>query len=585
MKRTLGLLAALCATLILGCFDGSLTVRAPDESTSPDTHVDPGTADAGADIDPTINPDFPDLPCEGAACRAPEPSAPPRFTRLTHEQWENTMRDLLRLDARPNLSTNFLPDPDSAGSFNNNSAALDFTASLWDSYRVGAETLARQVATSPEALARIMPADAPDVLDARARAFIEHVGKRAYRRPLGEDEIARHLEIFAMAEQLMGEGDAFVQGVELLLRVFLQSPHFVFRSELTHSESAPVVALNAYERAAKLSFSLWSTMPDDLLFEAAAAGELDQRAGLERHARRMINDARAEDTIVDFHSQLLHFDAFRELAKDAERFPEFNADVAQAMRKEMELFIKDIIFEDEAGDLSALYLSPHSFVNAPLAAIYGLPGEFDEEFKRVDLDPRERAGLLTRLGFLSTHANAYEQSSIKRGVFVNLHVLCNQLGTIPDDIGSTEGAGGHTNRERITANTAGCGGTCHNSLINPAGFAFENYNALGRYQEVENGYPVDATGIFHFRHGTFPFQNSIEFNTLIAQSPDAHDCYTRHWFEFAYGRSPTDKDEPLIARISQASEAGLAKIRDMLVLLVVNDIFVTRSSAPTEETE
>lgn len=593
MKR-IGILILIAGlSMAMGC-QGELAILDGSSSLDPGGVLTPGgtagggTGGSGTGSEPihTQNPEFPDIECSDAACRDPQPSAPPRFVRLTHSQWENTVRDLFRLDTTGGYASSFIQDPLSSGNFDTNTEVLSMTQRLWDNYRIAAEEIASQIARDPEALARIVPADALEStngLEARARAFIEDFGMRAYRRPLSSTEIDTHVELFLRGAELMNSSNAFEAGVEVLLRLFIQSPHFVYRTELTHDEARDAFELNAFERASKLAYALWNTMPDDPLFAAARRGDLDTREGLEVEVRRMLEDVRAEEVVARFNSQLFHFKDYSEMVKDSERFPEFSRDVAEDMRLEMELFVRDIVFNDPTGSIESLYRAPHSFVNRALADIYELEGEFDDGFARAELDPTQRAGILTRLGWLAYESTAYEKNSIHRGVFVALHVLCTDLPPIPDDAQLGDTITGNTNRERIEDATVGCGGTCHGLFINPAGFAFENYDAVGRYQEFEGPHPIDASGEYAFSTGRKSFQNAIEFSEIIGTSPDAHDCYVRNLFEYAYGRQPTHADEPLIARLSQASQLGMTGIREIIVRLVVNDIFVSRAKSTVQE--
>ena len=559
-----------------GC-EGGIQLWSPEAgggAAAPSPWVEPG-----GPVDPVI----PEVPCRGKACEEPRPSAPPRFVRLTHQQWENTARDLLELPAEPGLSGDFLPDTLSEGTFDNNSATLAVDPRLWDDYREAAEALAAQVARDEQALARLLPEGAPtEPTEARARALIEHVGRRAYRRPLGPEEVTRHLALFDMGPELLAEVegvDDFARGAELLLRVFLQSPYFLYRMELSHEEGAEVVALDGWERAAKLSYALWQTMPDEALFEAAAAGELDTAQGVRRQVERMLDDPRAREMVRELHGQLLHMERVDQMKKDPEMFPQFSGQLAQAMRRETELFVEEVVFGREAG-VYELYTAPWTFVNNDLAQLYGLEGQYPADtFEPASLDPEERAGLLTRLAFLALEANAYEQSSIHRGVFVNLHVLCVKLPPIPDDVELPDNVMGATNRARVEDTTSGCGGACHNVMINPAGFAFEHYDALGRFQSTEGAHPVDASGSYPFAHGEQGFDDGVEFSQQIAVSEEAHTCYANHLFEFLYGRLPGEGDLPLVARLGLASQAREASIRDLMVALLVDEIFLARAGA------
>jgi hypothetical protein len=585
MNRISRLFLVVGLLMAVGCHGELAIVNGTGASTgspgsgSPGSGSSPGTGETVH----THNPEFPDLTCDDVACRDPLPGAPPRFVRLTHSQWENTVRDVLRLEGHSGLSSSFIPDTLSSGNFDTNAEVLSMNARLWDQYRVAAENLASQIARRPASLERLIPAGAPAELEGRGRAFIEAVGLRAYRRPLTTQEIDSHLELFLAGAELMGSANAFEAGAEMVLRLFLQSPHFVYRTELTGVTNGDVIALGGYERASKLSYALWNTMPDDSLLAAAARGDLDTREGIEGQVRRMLADERAGDVVARFHAQLFKFKDYSEMNKNAELYPEFSRDLAEDMRLEMELFVRDIVFDDPQGSIERLYTAPHTYVNRALADVYGLEGEFDDGFVKSDLDTSERSGILTRLGWLAYESTAYEKNSIHRGVFVNLQVLCMPLPPVPDDTTITGTISGNTNRERLEDATVGCGGACHGLFINPAGFAFEHYDAIGRYQTHEGEHPIDASGEFAFPSGRQFFANALEFSDLIARSPQAHDCYVGHLFEYAYGRQPGANDAPLVARLSQASQAGMASIQEIMVRLVANDIFVSRARTQAQE--
>ena len=186
-----------------------------------------------------------------------------------------------------------------------------------------------------------------------------------------------------------------------------------------------------------------------------------------------------------------------------------------------------------------------SFVNASLAPIYGLPGQFTNDFTKVDLDPKQRAGILTQPGFLALHAHEREIDSIHRGVFVIQRILCVQLSppanlTItpvpPPDMTTT-------NRERVWAHTGPGtpGAACHGTMIDPAGFAFENFDAIGAYRTTDNGQPIDASGTYPFLENGVStpksYTGAVEFGGVLAQSSEVHTCYSQDWMSYLFGRT------------------------------------------------
>ena len=566
---------AAAAVALCAC-RGQGSVTDPNgSSTLPDPKANNGVIDPGGTNNSAPDP-FPELPCEGVACEEAVPSVTPRLVRLTHHQWENAVRDLLYLPDRPGLSASFLGDTLSTSTFDRQAEDLKVEPGLWDDYREAAEMLAAQVTNDPAALERLLGPEPPTEFDARARALVTTFGRRAYRRELTDAEVDEYLALMNEAPELFGGQQSFQRSAELALRAFLQSPHFLYRVETHDVPDAQIVPLNGWERAARLSFALWNTIPDDALLDAAANGELDDHETLATHVERMLDDPRAKDVIADFHAQLVGFEHFAEMSKAPERFPDYSDATRDAMERELELFIEDVVFSQE-GTYRNLMTDSHTFVNAELAAIYGVAAPADE-FGRVELDAAQRPGLLTRSGFLALNATAYDPNPIHRGVFVDRRILCLTLPQPPDNFTIPDGVEGNTNRERIHNATAECGGACHVPLVNPPGFAFENYDAVGAYRTMDNGYPVDASGQLTFDGEQQTWQTGPELVGILAGSKTAHQCYVKNWFEYLNGRAPTENDEPLIARLAQGSLEADATIKELLAAIVTSDVFLKRDS-------
>lgn len=506
-----------------------------------------------------------------------------RFPRLSHRQWENTVRDLLRLDAETGFSSLFIGDPQ-GGKFDNQAVDLQVTQTLWSDYQRAAEQVAELVTGDADLLARIVPDDLPDDpndASVRAKAWIEDFGARAYRRPLTPDEVEAHWQVFAQGVDLYDELDAFTAGVHLTLQVFLQSPHFVYRVEASSEVGEDGrIHLNGYELASKLSYMLWNSMPDDELFAAAAAGELDTTAGVLVQAARLLDDPRAHATIADFHYQLLDQDHYLDLFKSEAVYPEFDAEVmGPAMQQETQRFIDAVIFEDEGG-FAELLTEPFTYVNADLAWVYGLEGTYGQEFVRAELDASQRSGILTQLGFLASNAYSVDPDPIHRGVRTVRNLLCTPLPPPPDNVPPLPPLmEGSTNRERVNAHTGPgtCGEGCHSTIINPVGFAFEHYDAIGAWRELDNGLPVDASGEFALDFEIKAYADAVEFGELAAASPQVHACYVGHLLEYAWAReAEASEDFALIADIRDRSVAGELSIRDILLELAGAEAFLTR---------
>src|SRR5258708_24198845 len=225
-----------------------------------------------------------------SAVETPSPST--RFPRLSHEQWENTAQDLLRLGQPPALAASFLQDATS-GSFSNRATELRVGSELWQDYQLAAEKLAGQVTTDAAALARLAVPGTGDAV-AQGRNFVATFGRRAFRRPLSDVEITAYAAVFARGTEVSPEMPAFPGGVRLVVTAMLQSLNYLYRVESSTEVVGKVIPLNDWEIASRLSYALWNTMPDDDLFTAAQAGELTRADGLRNQLERMLADHRVE---------------------------------------------------------------------------------------------------------------------------------------------------------------------------------------------------------------------------------------------------------------------------------------------------
>jgi hypothetical protein len=487
-----------------------------------------------------------------------------RMVRLTHAQWEHSVRDVLQLDQDPGISISFTGDPPN-GSFANNERALTVTPNLRLDYQRAAEELSQRVARDPAALARIFPG-------ADGAEFIASFGRRLYRRDLTADEQARYRALFDLAPSLFESGDARADGAQLVIETMLQSPHFIYRTELG-DDGAP---LSGFEIASKLSFLLRNTTPNDDLLEAAASGALDTPAGVVAMTRQLLDAPDAAETVQRFHGELFGLDRYLSIAKDPATFPQHDVAINPALARAEELFL-DKLFRDGFG-LEALLTSTMAYANEELAGFYGVSVS-GTELQEVDLGP-ERPGLFTRLGFLAYNGTLRDPDSIHRGVEINRTMMCSSLSPPPGIIPALPTVEpGQTNRERVNAHTGPgtCGSGCHTTIINPIGFAFENFDAIGQLRETDNGKPVDTSSEYDFGDGLVPFDGAAELMPMLAASPRAHACYARHLAEFGLGRDIDDQDEVLIDSLQRASVLEGESIKELLMTVVASPEFGQRS--------
>lgn len=484
-----------------------------------------------------------------------------RYPRLTHVQWENTTRDLLHLDQPSGVSATFAPDP--VTRFDTSSADRKVSAALFSDYQEAAEQLAATVAHDQAKLARILPVGLPATDPGRAQTFVNAFGKRAFRRPLTTDETATYVQIFQQGATLLG-GDPLVSGVEIVVRTMLQSPNFLYRIESSAQAQGDVIWLSSYETATRLSYTLWNTMPSDELLAAADAHDLDSADGVARWAARMVANPLVEGTIHTFHEQLLRISSFGSVLKDVKRFPAFTPALAPILQNEARMFLDQILVKQGIGFAEVL-TSTFTFVNDQTAPFYGLSPQYGNTMTRVDLDPAQRAGILTQIGFLSTNGGLTQSDPIHRGVAVNFNLLCNEVHPPPNMVPPLPAEmPGQSNRQRIENHTNACGAGCHNTVINPVGFAFEHYDAIGSWRDVDNSLPIDAKASFTLDDKTVTYDGAVEFAQLVAQSRQFYDCYAKNWLEYALGRTPAAVEAGSIYKVATASKDG-TPTRELLV--------------------
>lgn len=556
---------AVCCCAPLACYAGideDSYADGGDETQSEAGEGEDGSSDGGGE--------------GGPAEEAPAPA--PRTYRLTHAQWDNTAQDLLGLPGPTGLTDLLRDDPKIAGYvFDNDATSLEVDEALWTGYRIAAGELAQTVTEDPDLLAPFV--DVPGDTEAeRIDSFVRSFGTRAYRRPLTEAEVAALADLFNAGSGLYsGVQDPFVAGVRHVIEAVLQSPYFLYRIETSEAVVDGVIPLSDYELASRLSYFLWNTMPDAELFDAAEAGELETAADIAAQAERMLDDPRAADMVVRFHHQLLEVEKM-ETISPSELVFDVPENLPELAIEEHEHFIRDVVFGN-GGGLIELLTSSQTMVESELAAIYGVAGVTGSDFVEVDLDPTQRRGVFTQLGFLAANASSFDPDPIHRGVFLAKRMACHTIAAPPDGVPPLPPLGeDQTNRERVEAHTSGnpCA-SCHGPLINPFGFPYESYDALGAWRTVDNGQPVD-TATMVLLDGQQSVSGAVELAEVMAASEQVHECYARHWLEYATGRNYVFGDAPTVSRLGGDSLAEEQSMRELLVALTTSVAFSTRAA-------
>lgn len=567
----------LGGTLVLGCSGGGGN---DDDTATAALTEGPGTATDAATTTPTTSEGTGVDPTEGepADCEGPLDPGPAPLRRLTHTQYNNTVRDLFPGVTLP-LQT-ISVDPKVNG-FENNADVQTPSALLIEQYQRAALAVTEAAWAAPEAFLPCA-ADGGGEPQQCGHTFILDFGARAFRRPMTADEEAAFLGFF---DQQLAETN-FTVALQLTTQALLQSPAFLYFLEFGGEpiEGGEAVALTGHELAARLSYFLWDSMPDAQLFAAAAAGDLDTVEGLAAEAMRMLGDSKARGALVNFHRQWFDFDGVALINPDPATYPNYTPELRTAMRAELDRFVESTLFEGP-GTFASLLTSTETDVDATLAALYGVDAPPPGEWAPVSLDPAQRSGILTRAGFLARTAHAVHPSPVKRGVFVLARLLCVPPAPPPANVNTNppdEGEPGQpkTNRERYAKHTAQADcASCH-TAIDGVGFGFEHYDALGRWRDLDNGEPVDASGELVGTDVDGAFDGAVELSQKLATSTQAHDCVVSQVYRYALGRGTTAADLCSLGDLRAQFAASSGDVHALLLAVVTSDAFRTRKEAP-----
>ncbi len=494
-------------------------------------------------------------------------SANGNLRRLTHSQYNNTVRDLLGDNTRP---ADTFPQEDYVNGFKNQIAAQDISPLLAEAYNTSAERLAKSAflgGTDANHLIPCKPAAA-----GCADKFVRSFGLRAFRRPLTNAEFIRYKAVFTKGAT---RGREFLSGAQLVIEAMLQSPKFLFRAE----------GPGPYAVATRLSYFLWDTMPDEVLFRAASAGQLATSAGLDKAIERMIADPRAREALDEFSSQWLRFDLAQTAVKDRALYPQFSPELAAAMTEETRRLIADLVWND--GSFMDLFTARHTYLNSDLATLYGVSAP-KNDFDKVSLpDTVERAGILGHGTFLAQTSKPGETSPTVRGYFIREHFFCHQVPDPPPGTNSnlpplTE-ARPQTNRDRLKEHLINrtCAG-CH-SLMDPIGFGFEKFDAIGKRREKQTikFFPdrkskdqtpktvtldLDTSGKVSGLANS-DFQTPVELGRILANSRDCQECIVKQLFRYAYGRREEGADRKILSEANAVFRDSQFRFKALIMFL------------------
>jgi hypothetical protein len=494
--------------------------------------------------------------------------------RLTREEYSNTLRDLLGISERP--GDKFPADGSGGEGFTNNADTLTMSPLLIEKHLEGAESAITEVWKKPELKHRLLAPCTSDKLapevgaEIIARPFL----LRAYRRPVTDDEVKEVLAVFsaALKRNLGWDGS-----LRVMFKAVLTSPKFLFIDEARHADAKEPWAVDDFELASRLSYFLWSSMPDEELMKLAGEKKLRDDVTLAAQTRRLLADEKARAFTKNFGGQWLHFEeVYNTVDPDRRKFPEFNDTIRRAMHDQAFAFMDVLLRQD--GRVLDILQSDYTFLNEALSKFYGLPLVTGPDMQRVKLPDTARGGIVGMGAILAYSAYPQRTSPVLRGKWVLETLLGTPPPPPPENVGSLpeddRDLKGKTLRQRLEAHREkpACVG-CH-ARMDPIGFALENLDAVGRWRDQENGKPVDSVG--QLLDGR-TFRGPAELSKVLIEEKDK---FTRtlcsRLLGYALNRGLEVSDQPTLLRLEEALRKNDYRSESLIVALVQSPAFRTR---------
>jgi Protein of unknown function (DUF1592)/Protein of unknown function (DUF1588)/Protein of unknown function (DUF1595)/Protein of unknown function (DUF1587)/Protein of unknown function (DUF1585) len=487
--------------------------------------------------------------------------------RLTIPQYENAVRDVLGTGVT--ITTVFEDDTMLSGFASIGAARVSLSAKIVEQFETAALEIAKQVlsnATGRAALVGCTPAATTD--DACTRKFVETIGRRAWRRPLIEEEIGQLAGIAKNAQMVLND---FFGGLEYALAGILQSPHFLYRVEIGTPDpsDASRALFDDHELATRMSFFLWNTTPDDQLLDAADGRQLTQ-GGLSTQAGRLLASDRVASAMQTFFSEFYRLGELDALPQIATMYPQLTATLGASMRGETLHFLDDVAFRRQS-DFREIFDSRATFVNAELARLYGVPAPAGSDFSAVILpDAGLRAGILGQGSFLAASSQPNRASPTRRGKFIREMLLCQSIPEPPPDVAPFPDAVPGTAREKLTSHRSSPSCAACHQVMDPVGLALENFDGIGAFRATDEGRPIDATGDLD----GVPFAGPRDLATALRNHPDSPGCVARNVYRYAVAHVEGAGEQVAVTALAKAFQENGFRFRSLLEGMIKSPGFV-----------
>lgn len=497
--------------------------------------------------------------------------APGGLRRLRAAQYVNSIRTIFGDVA---ASAAMPPNDASLHGFDSIGAAeLALPQTAVEEYETSARRVADAVISDAATRDHVLPCEPSGPSDdACHQAFVESIGRLAWRRPLTLDEVAPLVDVATAAA---AEYESFEIGLTYALSCILQSPYFLYIVEIGEPDPDDPTRrrLTDQELASRMSFFLLDKTPDAALLDKVAAGALATSDDVKAAAREMLSKPEARETLATFYSELFHLRDLDGLAKSADIFPLFSPALAQAMKEETLRLIDDIVWTRSA-DAREIYVADYAFINSDLAALYGVPSPISG-FQKVTLpSDQKRAGLLGSASFLARFAHPAKTSPTKRGLFVNTALLCYEIPPPPPGVNTTlpedDPSVPKTARMKLEVHMKddACS-SCHRAM-DPIGFALENYDGIGAFRATDQGLAIDPASSID---GLGSFASARDLGQTLRDDPRSPSCMVKNLFRNSMGHLETRGELAAILKLEEAFASSGYNLQELMVAIVASPAF------------